>query len=288
MSRYNLQEWRCPDSDSPDAQGRLVQVTSDKNQYVRIGTLTGGPDRWEQEFRLPAGGHVSITEAKKQHSLTELIDWLNSNGAVPAKANPRPTLVRELPEPGWMAEAKAAVESGLDSLIDDFLEDPFRHRVEHSLHVLLYERLAATGGFSKLCPIGDTQYRTTMLHKEWPETTPRPEKSGRGNFDLAIIAPNQLEQTKLPQFVGGHVEAAIVIEVGLNYGHNHLKNDYNKLDAAKVVAGYILDLHRIGQPNPMSVSLARKSGPSIHVAYAHYLRGREPVYKYVRGDFVGL
>ena len=62
--------------------------------------------------------------------------------------------------------------------------------------------------FDGLHPIGNTGHRTQLIHKEWPETRPRQDKGGRGNFDFAILDPLQLAEARIDQFAGGHIEAA--------------------------------------------------------------------------------
>lgn len=236
---------------------------------------------WEFEFKFPPGMHVSRGEAKSQCCLVELLDWINSKGAIPAKSNPKPTLVRVKADESWMGGARTAVESTLNRLVDEFLDNPYLHRVEHSIHMRLYEALLDGTEFGRPCHIGDSAYRTTLLHKEWPETIPRPDKKGRGNFDLAILAPNQLQEATLPQFVGGHIAAAIVIEVGLNYGFSHLDDDRKKLLNSEVEAGYLLDLRRIGTPDESSIALARKPSASIKTALGHYMRASQSIREYV-------
>lgn len=157
------------------------------------------------------------------------------------------------------------------------------HRVEHSLHVRLYDILSGVGGFGQSCTFDHGRHQTMMIHKEWPETVPRPKKKGRGNFDLAILAPNQLSEATLPQFVGGHIEAAIVIEVGLNYGYSHLENDYKKLVSSGVRAGYLVDLRRIGRPDSRSHHLVENLKTPIRAAYAHHQRGGTSIFKHVEG-----
>ncbi|MEV6495726.1 hypothetical protein AB0M20_44985, partial [Actinoplanes sp. NPDC051633] len=106
--------------------------------------------------------------------------------------------------------------------------------------------------------------------KEWPETRPRPGKNGRGNFDLAILSPNQIAAADVWRFDGGHIEAAIVIEMGLNYDFKHLYGDHEKLLASEVSNGYLVDLRRRGPRDLRSESLVGNPTPPIQAAYAHY------------------
>jgi hypothetical protein len=68
--------------------------------------------------------------------------------------------------------------------------------------------------FEERVRIGSTPHSTQLIHKEWPETVPREGKNGRGNFDLAILSPNQLAGAQRWQFDGGHIEAAFVTTIG--------------------------------------------------------------------------
>lgn len=84
---------------------------------------------------------------------------------------------------------------------------------------------------------------TTLIHKEWPETKARPEKQGRrGNFDLAILNPEQILGHTVEDFTSGRIAPAFVIEIGLNYGLNHLKSDDKKLKNSGCPNGYLLHL----------------------------------------------
>jgi hypothetical protein len=188
--------------------------------------------------------------------------------------------VRENPGREWIDQAVPAVEAAIDELIDEFLDNPYLHRVEHSLHIRLYELLVKHAIFSKPCPIGSTGRATQLIHKEWPETVPRSNKSGRGNFDLVILAPNQLLKADLVQFVGGHIEAAIAIEVGLNYGYIHLANDHNKLLSSDVRHGYLVDLRRVGRSDEASETFVCNVASPVKTAYAHSLR-RGTAFKHV-------
>ena len=106
------------------------------------------------------------------------------------------------PPPGdeWVAEAVNAVEASITTLIDEFLAQPFIHRVEHSLHVRLMQLLSEWEHLRGWYPIDDSGFKTQLIHKEWPETRPRKKKSElivdrrRGSFDVVVLAPSQLEK----------------------------------------------------------------------------------------------
>ena len=91
---------------------------------------------------------------------------------------------------------------------------------------------------------GDHRYHTALLHKEWPETNPRPEKDGRrGNFDLVILDPADIEKCSIKDFSTGRISPKFVVEMSLNYKLDHLRDDDLKLknsDHGK--NGYIVHL----------------------------------------------
>jgi hypothetical protein len=80
-----------------------------------------------------------------------------------------------VPPPGdeWVAEAVKAVEASITKLIDEFRAQPFIHRVEHSLHARLMQLLSEWEHLRGWYPIGDSGFKTQLIHKEWPETKPR-------------------------------------------------------------------------------------------------------------------
>ena len=111
-------------------------------------------------------------------------------------------------------------------LIDEFRVHPFIHRVEHSLHIRLVQLLSEWEHLRGWYPIGDSGFKTQLIHKEWPEARPRKEPDltadrRRGSFDLVILAPSQLQRTALEQFRVGRIDAPIVIELGLRVGIAH-------------------------------------------------------------------
>jgi len=90
---------------------------------------------------------------------------------------------------------------------------------------------------------GNGNQYTALIHKEWPETIARPDKNDRrGNFDLAILNPVDIRKHTVTDFTNGHISPAFVVELGLNYGLDHLTNDYTKLINSNCNQGYLVHL----------------------------------------------
>lgn len=141
---------------------------------------------------------------------------------------------------------KKILETAIDSLIDNFLREPYMHRCEHSIHCELYNMLSVHRALQGLYRIKDSEYNTTLIHKEWPETNPRKRENGeyrkRGNFDLAILDPKTIQEFDLEAFSDGRIPPSFVVEMGLNYDLEHLTNDCYKLTNSKCKNGYLIHL----------------------------------------------
>jgi hypothetical protein len=143
---------------------------------------------------------------------------------------------------------KKILETSIDSLVDNFIREPYIHRCEHSLHCELYTMLTSHRALQGLYPIGNSPYKASLVHKEWPEPLRRKGKRGRGKVDLAILNREDLmdpvaaskKSGLLPQrvrpfkeievFARGFLMPAFVVELGLNYEvATHLKPDHDKL-----------------------------------------------------------
>lgn len=143
----------------------------------------------------------------------------------------------------WLDRVTVMVEQAIDQLVLEFVELPYLHRVEHSLHCELYSLLTANRTLGRPYPLKDGTL-VQLVHKEWPETKIRPGKTGRGNFDLAVLDPVAVSRSTLADFVNGRVDPAVVIEVGLNYGKAHLRGDMAKLDNSAPPRAYLVHLAR--------------------------------------------
>jgi len=147
------------------------------------------------------------------------------------------------PHSSWERSAVLVVEESIDQFILEFIQFPYLHRVEHSIHCELFKILTARKIFSRTYPMG--RWLTQPVHKEWPEVLPRPEKGNRrGNFDLSVIAPERLKSCSFTDFREGRVRPSILIEVGLDYDLGHLTNDAAKLKNSGIPDSYLLHLVR--------------------------------------------
>ena len=227
------------------------------------------------------------------HGETRDQELYNERKALPADAEPLLGKVDEIiPAPPhgdeWVAEAVRAVEASITKLMDEFRIQPFIHRVEHSLHIRLVQLLGEWEHLRGWYPIGDSRFKTQLIHKEWPEARPRKKPDliadrRRGSFDLVVLAPSQLQRTALEQFVVGRIDAPIVIELGLNYGKQHLTDDRQKLANSELQHPYLVHLSRMPssqQGETEDIVAMIKERPKI--AYFHHdLEVKEVSYRYL-------
>ncbi len=206
--------------------------------------------------------------------------WLLARGATAELPGPTPSGTRLVPRVSappadhpWVVKAQAAVDRAITLLVRQFCEDPYLHRVEHSLHALLHRLLHSEPELADVIPLGGTGFNTQLVHKEWPETVARTHGTDvrpRGNFDLAVLSPDQLRQATLDQFRSGRIDAPIAIEVGLDYGLSHLAQDADKLRHSRVLVPYVLHLSRIPMTDQDEIErLVCAASSPLHAAYAH-------------------
>jgi hypothetical protein len=265
-------------SDVTTVAGRRVKIVrGPKSQTVNICTAENEIGRYEITYRLSPHVDVAAAELAEVADLEALKAWLLARDAepeLPAQPGSRavPSVAASLAGDAWVADAQAAVDGAITSLVEQFLDDPYLHRVEHSLHTLLHLLMAEDRSLAGTATLA-TGHRTQLIHKEWPETVPRAGGSGavkRGNFDFALVAPTQVAAANLDQFRAGRLDAPIAIEVGLDYGLWHLEQDAKKLLNSGVRVPYLLHLSRVPVTDQgrLETTLCAYGEP-LRTAYAH-------------------
>jgi hypothetical protein len=169
----------------------------------------------------------------------------------------------------WLAQGRKHVEQSIDSLIQEFAQFPYLHRVEHSIHAQLFHIMMSHEELAQRVLFGNDSATTQLVHKEWPESIAREDKD-RGNFDLAVLTPQLLKScASIKAFREGRLHAPIVIEVGLDYKAKHLAGDVLKLLNSKPKYGYLIHLVRESsrEPEAEKIILESESKFGIKTAY---------------------
>jgi len=180
----------------------------------------------------------------------------------------------------WLPLAKNLVEQSIDRLLQEFVECPYLHRVEHSIHVQLISIMLSHQELAQRVPLGDNLAVTQLVHKEWPESVAR-EGNRRGSFDLAVLSPKLLRGCpSIRVFRGGHLHAPIVIEMGLDYDAEHLAGDAKKLLNSKPKHGYLIHFVRElpREPATEQIILGIEAKFGIKTAYA-WRAGGQTIFK---------
>ena len=249
---------------------------------------------------------INESDVAAQGSVFRLVEWLRKRGGIiekhPPEGDPPPMPVvlpaseysvdePSVPWTDWIERAIEIVEQCIDRLVIEFLEHPSLHRVEHSIHAELFAMLSSHRHFSQRWPLADGKTFTQLVHKEWPETIPRPEKGNRrGNFDLAILSPGVVAQCHPQTFSmglaqGGVARPCIAIEAGLNYSQTHLAKDADKLANSVIAHGYLIHLVRDSPPELAEVtSIIEKVEPEGTCRIAYAVAGQTRKYRKLLGE----
>lgn len=264
---------------SKEVAGRVVVVlTGTKTQTVNVCAKGKKTSPYEAIYELQlAGGGLPEEEFPPVENLEDLRDILVGRGGFLRAGHVSPllaNLVNRIPAPAidnlWMRNAKAAVEQAITNLVDEFTRHPYLHRVEQSLHTRLHQLLKDQPEFAGDATIGATGWQTQLVHKEWPETVAEVGHA-RGRFDLAILAPQQLKRATLEHFRQGRIDAPIVIEIGLNYGFEHLQQDHVKLLQSRVRLPYLVHLSRVRITDEQKTrDMILHPHAPIQTAYVHH------------------
>lgn len=235
---------------------KVKVVTGKKSQTINVYEDSGEEASYDPRLRINNPNNFVTQESLQiqnfpsvQAMITFLVDECGAlnEGRRQIGVGGQPKAVRQI-IPGnrqWASRVIPEVEKAINTLVDEFCRFPYLHRVEHSIHCELYRHLIQSKILNQLIQL--SEFNTGTVHKEWPETRPRPDKGNRrGNFDIAIIAPpatNTLS-VSIDDFLDGRIEPAVVIELGLDYGLAHLKDDAEKLKNSDVENGYLVHLAR--------------------------------------------
>lgn len=173
----------------------------------------------------------------------------------------------------WLDDAVTAVEACITQLLTDFVQHPYAHRVELSLHMDLYQALRAHAPLGEEIPIGSTPFSTRLVHTEWPsaKATTRigSDRLRRQSFDLAVIDPDDIRTGELEEFTQGRFRAPIAIELGLDYSLSHVKGDLEKLESNAVNHPYFVHLSRKRTRQAVDVEREILKADGVRTAFAH-------------------
>jgi hypothetical protein len=279
----------------------MPAVVGDRKVYVCKGELSWTVNicnadnrRGEYEWvvRLFPPSAISEGELLGHADPEALVRWLvdEKRGQVEEEPQPEPSSEGDPPritptlstqDIAWVAAAVPLVDAAINDLVVEFLAAPYRHRVEHSLHVQLYGLLTRHEHFRQEIALGGSGDTTQPVHKEWPETRQRGGRR-RGNFDLAVLPPGMLLECSVADFLAGRLAAPIAIEVGLDYGAAHLDNDCKKLLHSRVPHGYLVHFTRGADDSRAEELVVNPSeGGSLKTAFASVRAG---VRRYKRTD----
>jgi hypothetical protein len=252
---------------------RVIVRTGTRSQTVNVCTRQNVLGKYEAVYRLPILSAIEAADVPEVEDLHALETWLvETRNALPEGPSGQPVVRSAVGtnavDEAWLRGAVEKVEQAVDRLVDDFAQHPYRHRVEHSLHLQLFRALADHQPFDELKPVGTSSLLAGLIHKEWPETLPGKGANQRGLFDLAVLAPSQLAQATIDQYRQGRIHAPIVVEVGLDYGRGHLEQDLVKLRNSKVPYAYVVHFSRLPASGAVE-DLITASHPNIRIAYAH-------------------
>ena len=277
--------------------GRKVKVqTGTKSQTVNICTGTNIHGVYEYIVRLHPP-FITEDTLRQQHfgSIEDLVAYVQRShygqveqtpvrhpGSAPASLTqervrtsaplPGPP-VKGLPASSWEQNAKLATEQCIDQFVVEFMEFPYLHRVEHSIHCELFKIMSGRKIFSRTYPMG--RWMSQPVHKEWPEYIPRPEKgTRRGNFDLCVLAPERFRSCAFNDFREGRIRPSVVIEVGLDYDLAHLSQDAAKLKNSGIENSYLVHLVRQDFADDFAAVEKFLLNCGIRVAYARLTSSR--------------
>jgi hypothetical protein len=224
---------------------------------------------WRNLFaELRAGKRPPQRTASSASSFTVLGD--DSQGGTESGAGEKPVVQ----DTAWLAAAVNVVEQAIDAFVDEFMEFPYLHRREQSLHTQLFYTMMKHYKLAERFKMRDGQ-TIQLIHKEWPETIAETGHK-KGNFDMVVLSPASIQACpSVNDF--DTIPAPIVIEMGLDYYEGqtrHLSIDKQKLQHSEVPHGYLIHLVRSG-PDTAAEQIIKNTAfdKNIKIAYVAYSSG---------------
>ncbi|MGI8961065.1 MAG: hypothetical protein ACR2IV_15125 [Bryobacteraceae bacterium] len=240
----DLEQWLIEDRTA-------VRETENEASPPPVSGASAGEEKSETSLETPRSEPTSAAGA-----VAEVLNLLRSGTYAPDN------------DP-WLLQARDTVETAINRFVEEFLQSPYLHRVEHSIRAHLFHLLASEQMLAVQVPIGAGLAKTQLIHQEWPERTV-PEGKLKGTFDLALLSPNLLETcASVEVFREGRLQAPIVIETGLDCDAEHLAEHAKKLMNSRPWRGYLIHLGREmpREPEAEEILLALESKLGIKTVY---------------------
>ena len=236
-----------------DIAGRRVKLcTCVRSQTVNVCYANDPVDgSYEFKFRNSDSANLLTEESLTAlgiDDLDELRDFLIQHGAEAenpsAKRTPIPRL---LDQTNAMPEGIVnRLDEQVDAFLDDFIANPYAHRVEHSIHIDLFSRIATHEEVVAQRVEIQNGHMSQLVHKERPEPSRIGKSTRRGSHDIALLPPCKPSPE---QFCLGFIRPFAAFELGLNYDVAHFDKDVFTLHYAKLPASYVIHLARTEAPN---------------------------------------
>ena len=267
---------------SHEIESRKIFVHTQKTQTIKICLIDNLQGRYEKYYRVDSNSIIDEAVLNNFDNLNDLENYIinNLNGRRESKkeyTSEKPIISTYNPiHDSDLIKIKEEVDDAIDTFIDEFIDFPYLHRAEHSIHTQLFHIMMNTkyNFLSKKFPMANGKTETLLVHKEWP--WPIINNSRRTTFDFAVLTPDYLknECATISKFKKGHSCPPIIIEIGMDYGFAHLKKDKGKLDlfVNHNYYGYLIHLYRRGRRKDdvedfIKDTSSSNNGGTIEIAY---------------------
>ena len=162
---------------------RVFIVTRWISQTVNFCREGNARSEYEYILRLPISQKVAADDLVNFQLVEEAITWLVGNRGAAIERSPsldadcdsfdselksEPPVVATDNEASWIQRARRLTELSIDELLLEFLDMPYLHRVEHSVHTRLCAILGGHPHFDRHVLLGGGLSLTQTIHKEWP------------------------------------------------------------------------------------------------------------------------